>query len=295
MATSESALAPITAERRSWLSANRQGVIGGGVVIAAILMAVFAPLLAPHDPDAGNLVARFTPPAWMEGGSPEYLLGTDQLGRDVLSRLIWGARISIIVGALAVVVSGTVGVVLGLIAGYYGGLADAVITRIVDIQLSFPFLALAVTAAAVLGASVANTILILGIAGWVLYARVVRAEVLSVREREYVIASLALGASDIRILLRHVLPGVISPVIIIATFAFAFMIITEASLTFLGLGVPPPTAAWGRMMADARGYLTLAPWVALAPGVALAALVLGVNMLGDWLRDSLDPSLDLRL
>lgn len=295
MAIVDYSVAPQAIRRGSWLWANRQGVIGGTIVLAAIVMAVAAPLLAPHDPSRGDLVARFTPPMWMDGGSPDYLLGTDQQGRDVLSRIIWGARISILVGVFAVLVSGTVGVAMGLVAGYYGGLADTVITRIVDIQLSFPFLALAVTAAAVLGAGVVNTILILGIAGWVLYARVVRAEVLSLREREYVVATLALGATDLRLLLRHILPNVLSPVIVIATFAFAFMIITEASLTFLGLGVPPPTAAWGRMMADARSYLTIAPWVAFGPGIALATLVLGVNMLGDWLRDTLDPTLDLRL
>jgi peptide/nickel transport system permease protein len=261
------------------------------IVMAVVFTALFAPLLAPHDPTGMNIVERLKPPFWMEGGSGEYLLGTDALGRDILSRIIFGARVSLIVGFGAVVLSGFVGVLLGLIAGYLGGIFDDVIMRIADIQLALPFILLAIAIVAVVGPGLVNIIIVLAIGGWVRYARVVRGQVLAVRELEYVEAARALGETSPSIMLRQVLPNVFAPVIVVASFAVGQTILTESSLSFLGFGVEPSIPAWGGMLADGRDYLRDAWWLAAFPGMAITLTILGVNLFGDWLRDYLDPRL----
>ena len=262
----------------------------GLVVLAALLVAaLLAPWVAPFDPGDQDVARRLTPP--FQHDSP-FLLGTDHVGRDVLSRLIHGARIAWLIGASAVVISGSVGVTLGLVTGYYGGLVDDVIGWLGNVELAFPFILLAVVVAAALGAGLAKLILVLTIVSWVVYARVVRAETLVVREHEYVQAARALGSGNARILLRHVAPNVFSPVIVIATFEFSRMIISEASLSVLGLGVRPGVPSWGSMLADGRQYLATAWWVATFPGLGITLTVLAINLVGDWLRDQLDPRLE---
>jgi peptide/nickel transport system permease protein len=222
---------------------------------------------------------------------PDYLLGTDALGRDMLSRIIYGARISMIVGFAAVTVQAGVGCVLGLASGYYGGRLDALFMRIADIQLAVPFLVLAIAVMAVLGAGLRNVILVLGISGWVIYGRVIRSEVLAIRMNEYVEATRALGSSSARIMFRHILPNVSSSLLVISTLEIARLIIAEASLSYLGLGVQPPTATWGGMVADGRNWIMTSWWVSTLPGAAIFLTVLSVNVVGDFLRDLLDPRL----
>lgn len=260
-------------------------------LFALTLMALFAPALAPLDPSRVNILATLKPPMWLEGGDPKYVLGTDGLGRDVLSQLIFGARVSLLVGVTVVAVGGLLGTVLGLIGGYYGGLVDDVIMRLADIQLAFPFILLAITFLAVLGPGLENLILVLAVGSWMNYARVMRSQVLSLREKEFIEASRALGIGDGRILFRHLLPNAITPIIVIASFSVASTIISEASLSFLGLGVRPDTPTWGAMLANGREYITDAWWLVVIPGLAIMLTVLAINILGDWLRDRLDPRL----
>lgn len=261
------------------------------VLLSVLACALFAPFLAPHDPVAQDLRTRLAPPAWASGGSPHHFLGTDALGRDVLSRIIYGSRISLLVGVAAVLVQGAVGVILGLTSGYYGGRFDSVVMRVAEIQLAIPFFVLAIAVMAVTGPGLRNVILILGITGWVIYGRVVRSEVLSVRERGYVEATRALGSSSGRILFRHILPNVMSSLLVISTLEVARMIIAEASLSYLGLGVQPPTPTWGGMVAEGRNWVMTSWWVSTLPGVAIFVTVLAVNLIGDFLRDVLDPTL----
>jgi len=261
---------------------------GALVVLAAIVVAVAAPALAPGDPIKNSLLDRLTPPTW--GG--EHPLGTDTLGRDVASRLLHGARVSLLVGFSAVLLAGVSGVVLGLVSGWYRGWLDDVLMRLGDVQLAFPVLVLAVAVLAVLGASVVNLILVLGVTGWITYARIVRGEVLTLRERDFVAAARALGADDAWILRRHLLPNVLPPITVVATFSVARTIIAEASLSFLGLGIPAPAPSWGAMLDEGRNYITTGWWLALFPGLAILLLVLGINLVGDWLRDVLDPRLE---
>jgi len=261
----------------------------GLVVLTVVLVsAVFAPVVAPQDPAAQDILHRLGPP--FKDGSG-HLLGSDNLGRDVLSRLIYGSRVSLLVGATSVLIAGGVGVVLGLLSGYYGGRVDSVISWLANVQLSFPFILLVIALVAVVGAGLLNVIIVLGIASWVVYQRVVRAEVLAIREREYIEAARVIGAKDGRILTRHILPNLLTPLIVIGTLQIAQMIIAESALSFLGLGVQPSIPSWGSMLADGRNYLTVAWWVATLPGIAIVITVLSINVLGDWLRDELDPRL----
>ncbi|MFN8634186.1 MAG: ABC transporter permease [Chloroflexota bacterium] len=263
--------------------------MGALVVLGAIVLTgIFAPLLAPHDAETPSLAVRALPPGSVaEGGS--YLLGTDALGRDILSRLMFGARVSLLVGICSMAIGGALGTTLGLLAGFYGRGVDALITRLADLQLSIPFLILAIAIMAVLGAGLSKVILVLGVTSWIMYARVVRGEVLAVRGRDYVLAARALGASDGLLLWRHILPNVSTSAIVIGTFEIARAILSEASLSFLGLGVQSPTPSWGGMVADGREYLTTVWWISTWPGIAIAATVMSINLLGDWLRDVLDP------
>jgi peptide/nickel transport system permease protein len=263
-------------------------VIGGLVVLVAIVMAVLAPRLAPGDAIKNSLLDRLAPPTW--GGA--HPLGTDTLGRDVASRLVYGARVSLIVGFSSVALAGVLGVALGLLSGWYRGWVDDVLMRVGDVQLAFPVLVLAVAVLAVLGASMVNLIVVLGVTGWITYARLVRGEVLTLREREFVAAARALGARDGWILSRHLLPNVLPPITVVATFSVARTIIAEASLSFLGLGIPAPEPSWGAMLDEGRNYITTGWWLALFPGLAILLLVLGINLVGDWLRDALDPRLE---
>ncbi len=262
--------------------------VGLVVLVLVVLSAVTAPLIAPQDPGAQDILNRLVPP--LNDGSG-HVLGSDHLGRDMLSRLIYGSRVSLIVGATSVLIAGVVGVLLGLLSGYYGGRVDSVISWLANVQLSFPFILLVIALVAVVGAGLMNVIIVLGFASWVIYQRVVRGEVLAIREREYIEAARVSGARDGRILVRHILPNLLTPLIVIATLQVAQMIIAESALSFLGLGVQPGIPSWGSMLADGRNYLTVAWWVATLPGLAIVMTVLAINVLGDWLRDELDPRL----
>jgi peptide/nickel transport system permease protein len=265
------------------------GLVGLATVCFVIATAILAPWVSPHDPARQQIVQRLIPPVWVQDGSPEYLLGTDSLGRDVLSRIIYGSRISLIIGLSAAFLSGAIGVFLGLVAGYFGGGLDTVISRISDVQQAIPFLVLAIAVVAMLGPGLLNLIVVLAVTTWVNYFRVVRARVLSVREEQYIWAARSIGCSGFRIVFRHVLPNVAASVIVIATLLVANMIIFEASLSFLGLGVPSSIPTWGRIVSDGREHVSSAWWIALFPGLAILLAVMGINLLGDWLQESLDP------
>jgi peptide/nickel transport system permease protein len=261
------------------------------MVTLIILTAFLAPVIAPHDPAQHHRRERFKPPVWVEGSDRQYLLGTDQLGRDVLSRILYGSRISVLVGVSAVIIGGTLGATMGLLAGFYGGRVDAVISRFLDTFLAIPFILLVLALVGVLGPSLTTLIAVLGVTGWASYARVVRGETLSVKEREYVLAARVIGAARRRIAFRHVLPNTFASIIVLATLDVATTILAESSLSYLGLGVQPPDVTWGLMIADGREYLSSAWWLAVFPGLAIMFTVLGVIFLGDWLRDVLDPKL----
>src|SRR5579862_1650910 len=256
------------------------------------ILAVFANQLAPHNPEIGMLTARFKPPFWLKGGSTEYLLGTDQLGRDVLSRLIFGARISLIVGFTAVIFAGAVGTFLGILSGYLGGWVDQVIMRVTDTWLALPALTFAIFLAAIVGPSMWNIVIILGITYWTRYARVIRGEVLSLKEREFVRLAIVAGCSKWLIMWRHILPNVINSAVVLGSLMLGVVIIAEATLSFLGVGVPPPEPAWGLMLADGKqGLMVGYWWLTVFPGLGIMLLVLAANLLGDWLRVKLDPQL----
>lgn len=273
------------------ISKSKSAIIGLTLLLFSITMALLAPVLAPYDPGEQNLDARLQPPAWLDGGSLQHPLGTDHLGRDILSRIIFGSRISLLVALIAVAVSGTLGTLLGLAAGYWRGKIDSFIMLLADVQLAFPFILLALAVMAVLGPGLRNVIAVLGITGWVAYGRLLRAEVMALSSREYVEAARALGQKDSRIMLRHILPNIMPSVIVMASLRVANMIIAESSLTFMGLGVEPHIPTWGSMLADGRAYITSAWWLATFPGLAIMLTVLGVNLVGDWLRHTLDPRL----
>ena len=278
--------------QRLWRTLRR----GGGVFNVLFLLtmtfaAVAAPWITHQDPTFGEPAKRLRPPAWQDGGSQESPLGTDQLGRDVYTRLVHGARISLVVGLGTVLISALLGSSVGLVAGYFEGRFGTGLMRLADVQLAFPFLLLALAVVASVGPGLLNVILILGIAGWATFARVVRAQVLSIKQREYVEAVRALGAAQPMIVARHVVPNVLTPIIVLSTATVANNIVVEASLTFLGLGVQATLPSWGSMLADARDYLAVAWWMGIFPGLALMLTVLAINLLGDWLRDYLDPTL----
>lgn len=273
------------------LVTNVPVMIGLLLVLLAVTSALAAPKLAPHDPVTAQLKYRLDAPAWDHTSKAHYLLGADAVGRDVLSRIIYGSRISLTVGLTATAISLVVGVVLGLLSGYFGDWIDSLIMRLADLQLSFPFILLAMVIMAIFGGGLDRLVLLLGFTGWVSYARLVRGQVLTVRELDYVQAARATGATDVRIIFRHVLPNIVSSVIVLSTLQVGTNILLEAGLTFLGLGVDPSIPSWGGMLADGRNYVTNAWWVATFPGVAIMLTVLGVNLLGDWLRDELDPQM----
>jgi ABC-type dipeptide/oligopeptide/nickel transport system permease subunit len=260
-------------------------------VVLFVLVAIFAPWVAPYDPYDTDLLRRLQPPAWMEGGDWSYMLGCDTLGRDILSRMIYGARISILIGVAVVLIATFVGMLAGLAAGYFGGVVDAVISRVVDVLLGFPYLIFAIGLMGMMGPGLQNIILALAYKEWTISCRVIRGETLAARELEYVEAARAVGASRSHIMLREILPNVLSPLIVVATTRMATIIILEASLSFLGLGVQSPLASWGSMVADGRAHLLEAWWVSTLPGVAIFVLVLAINIASQGLRDAFDPRL----
>jgi peptide/nickel transport system permease protein len=267
-------------------------VIPATILVMIGLVAIFANVLAPHNPEVGSLVARFKPPFWQTGGSTKYLLGTDQLGRDVLSRLIFGARVSVIVGFTAVIFAGVIGTALGILSGYLGGWVDQVIMRLTDTWLALPALTFAIFLAAIVGPSMWNIVLILGITYWTRYARVIRGEVLSLKEREFVRLAIVAGCSKWAIMWRHILPNIINTAIVLGTLMLGVVIIAEASLSFLGVGVPPPQPAWGLMLSDGKqGLMVGYWWLTVFPGCCIMLMVLSANLLGDWLRVKFDPQL----
>jgi len=262
--------------------------VGGAIVGTTILLALFAPLVAPYDPVVQELTRRLLPPAFM-GGASDHLLGTDSLGRDTLSRLLYGARISLIVGLAAVFVQGGIGIPLGLLAGYRGKAWDMWLSRAMDIQLALPVLVLAIAILGILGPSLEKLILVLGITGWVVYARIARAASLALRETDLVTAARAIGARDIRVMARHVFPNSVTALSVVGTQQVAAMILAEAALSYLGLGVPSPTPSWGGMVVDGRNYIASAWWISTVPGVTIMFVVLGINLLGDWIADNMNP------
>ena len=265
--------------------------VGGALILVAVVVAVFAPALAPHEATAFDLLHRLAPPAWDTGGSWKHPLGTDPLGRDVLSRIIYGARTSLALAGAAMLAAAALGIVLGLVSGYAGSWVDALIMRIADIQLSFPYLLLAIAVMALLRPSLVNLILVLVLRSWVVYARLVRVVTRSAREREFVTAARALGGGGARIVFRHIAPNVVGPAIVVSSFQLAELIIVESSLSFLGLGVQPPTPSWGSMVSEGRAYISSAWWLSAFPGLAIVLAVLGANLTGDALRRALDPRL----
>lgn len=283
-------------DKRAWrklmdsLLKDKSAFFGVVILFFVVVTAILAPVLAPFSPHEQLLSRNLRPPMWSDGQSI-FILGTDHLGRDFLSRLIYGTRISLIVGFFAVFLTGSFGLLVGLISGYFGGKVDFFLMRLVDLVLSFPFILLALATIAIVGPSLTVLILVMSMRIWVIYARVVRGEVLSLREQEFVQAARSIGGSHIRIIFYHILPNVLPPVIIIASLYLGRMIIIEAGLSFLGLGVPPPTPTWGGLLSDGKVHLYTAWWVVTFPGVAITLTVLGANLVGDWLRNVLDPRL----
>ncbi|MBW2063034.1 MAG: ABC transporter permease [Deltaproteobacteria bacterium] len=265
------------------------------VLVGLFLFAViFGPFVIPHDPFETNLKLSILPPAWQEGGSTKYLLGTDSMGRDMLSRLIYGSRITLIASLVAICLAGTIGVMLGMISGYFGGKTDMAIMRTTDIFMSLPLIMMAIILASMLNPSLKSAILAIGLSGWTGYARIVRGEVLSLKEQDYVRLARVAGCSSKRILFSHILPNIMNTLIIIVTLQLGQVIIAMAALSFLGLGVQPPSATWGLMLSEGRKYITYAWWLATFPGIAILLTVLGFNLMGDWLRDTFDPKQKLR-
>jgi peptide/nickel transport system permease protein len=274
------------------LAGHPVALTGGIVVALYILMALFAQHIAPHDPTRGNLMLRLEPPVW-EGGSASYWLGTDALGRDIWSRIIFGSQVSLWVGFVSVSISAVVGVLLGCVAGYYRGALDNVLSRFSDLLLAFPYLIFAIAVMAFMGPGLKNLILALTFKGWVEFYRLTRGEMLAEKTKEYVPAAKAVGRSDMSIILSEILPNIFHSVLVLATLRLGVMIVMEASLSFLGLGVQPPTPAWGTMVSEGRNYLITSWWVSTLPGIAIVILVLAINVFGEGLRDILDPRMKI--
>jgi peptide/nickel transport system permease protein len=274
----------------TWRAARRYPLIPIVVLLLVLLVpAAFAPFIAPHDPLKGQLSKRLTPPVWQEGGSWDYVLGTDKQGRDLLSRILHGAKFVLLVSLTVIAISGVIGVSLGLIAGYYGGRSDLVIMRLVDIALSIPAILLALALVASRGPSFGAVIFVICVILWSRYARQVRGEVLAIKNQDFIARAQVAGSSHFRIIMRHVLPNVVNTIVVLATLQVGFVILLESSLSFLGAGIPRPTPAWGLMVADGRELVVTAWWVSFFPGMAIVLVVLSLNLLGDWLRDRLDP------
>ena len=263
------------------------------MLLLIIAVSVLAPWVAPHDPLAVDIRHRLAPPAWMSGGTADHLLGTDQVGRDLLSRMIYGGRVSLVVGVASVLLSASIGVLLGLAAGYFRGNTDWTIMTVINVMLTFPFVLLALAVISVLGPSLFNMVIVLGVAGWPIYARVVRAETLALGERDFVVAGRALGMSHLRLIFRQIAPNLMSVIVVIATLQVAQVIVLESFLSFLGLGVQPPTPAWGNMLGEGRLYMLNSWWIATFPGLAIFLTTLTLNLMGNALRDWLDPHLKL--
>jgi len=285
--------------RREWLQwlrtlaqelwRDRTGFIGVVLIAALVFMALAAPLLAPHDPTAQNLRARLRPPAWETKGSWNHVLGTDHLGRDVLSRVIYGSRVSLLVGAAVVIIAGTFGVVMGLFAGYRGGRTDSFIMRWIDTQVAFPGLLLALIILAVIGPSMITVIIVLSLNGWMVYGRMTRGAVLSVRQTEYVEAAEIVGCKGRRVIFRHILPNLTSPLLTLSILEFARIVLAEAALSFLGLGIQPPATSWGLDVATGKDYIFRAWWLVTMPGIAISITVLAINLVASWMRLISDP------
>ena len=278
--------AAATARRRRW-----PPLLPFVIVHLFVLCAILAPVLAPRDPVEGSLGSRLRPPVWMEGANPSFILGTDRLGRDVLSRLIYGARISLAVSLVGIVLTGALGTLVGLVAGFVGGWVDAVLMRLVDISLSLPGILIAVLLSVVFEPSFTNVVIVVAFLLWPSYARLVRGETLSLKQQEFIALARVAGCSNLTIMLRHILPNLAPSVLVLATLQVGFVIVLEAGLSFLGVGIPPPTPSWGVMVSDGRGLIEQAWWISILPGLAILVVVVSLNILGDWVRDRLDPKL----
>jgi peptide/nickel transport system permease protein len=292
--TTTQALPSETSTRSSsiWRALRRYPVFPLAILVFFLVIpAVFAPLVAPFDPYQGSLRARLIPPFWQDGGSFQHLLGTDKLGRDILSRVIYGARVSMTVSLIAIFVSGIIGTLLGVISGYFGGRTDSVVMRLVDISLSLPTILLALVLSAALGPSFTTVIVVISVLLWSRYARLVRGETLAIKERDFIARARVAGASHMRIMLLYILPNVVNSLVVLATLQVGYVILLESTLSFLGAGLPRAEPAWGLMVADGRELIVTAWWVSMFPGIAIMLTVLSLNLLGDWLRDHFDPKL----
>ncbi len=278
-------------KKRGVSGAIRFPYISTVVLSLVVLVAIFAPLIAPHNPEVGQLSNKLIPPVWQEGGSSEFLLGTDTLGRDIFTRILYGARVSLMVALVATGLAGVVGATVGLIAGFYRGWTETILMRITDVTLALPLMLMAIVLVSLLGANLINVLMVIVILLWPYYARQIRGEALAVSEQDYIDLARVAGVSNRRILWRHVLPNVMPSIGVLATLQVALIILLEASLSFLGVGIPPPTPAWGLMVADGRDLLGRAWWVSIIPGIAIFAVVLAANLFGDWARDRFDPKL----
>jgi peptide/nickel transport system permease protein len=274
-----------------WQKLRRYPLIPGVIIFIFIFLAIFGEALAPYPPNGVSLRERFLPPAWQSGGKTDHLLGTDNLGRDMLSRIMAGARVSSIVALLAITLGGFVGAALGIISGYYGKRVDAIVMRAVDATLAFPIILLAILLCMILGPSLQNVVISLGIVLWARFARVIRGEVLSLKERDFVALARVAGSSDLRIMARHIFPNIWNTLLVMLTLQVGWVIIVEASLSFLGAGIPGPSPVWGSMISKGREYITTAWWIPFLPGLGVSLVCLSFNMFGDWLREVLDPKL----
>lgn len=290
--TTTQTLLPETRPATGWRALRRYPLVPLTILVFFLVIpAVFAPLVAPYDPFAGSLGARLVPPVWQEGGTTEHLLGTDKLGRDMLSRVIYGARVSLTVSLIAIFVSGIIGTLLGVISGYFGGRTDSVVMRLVDISLSLPTILLALVLSAALGPSFTTVLVVISVLLWSRYARLVRGETLAIKERDFIARARVAGASHLRIMLLYILPNTVNSLVVLATLQVGYVILLESTLSFLGAGLPRAEPAWGLMVADGRELIVTAWWVSMFPGIAILLTVLSLNLLGDWLRDHFDPKL----